>query len=305
MRGVPVGGGWARGVIRGLVCAMVFAPSAGARGHVLSPVPRAGDWEATTGQASFLVSEVRRHGKLSIKVLDPTFVLSQRCTHGSIDSLPIARPTVTVSRRSAFSYRKFSQSPGIGEILETMSGRFLSSSSAIVRVREQHNLTVFGYNGACDSGTVTFRMHPAARVTIPVGIFTGTAANGEPVQVRVIQGGRMVGGGVRPSRQLIPSVQVGTFTTSCSSGTCTSTPNNNDQCARRLQDSIWIEPGGAFDLAPPDSTDPGVSGSFSGSQIRGSLEYLGNDASCSTTFTAQLATPLHAAGDQVPGRHDE
>lgn len=169
-----------------------------------------------------------------------------------------------------------------------MYGRFLSSSSAVVHVRQQENITIAPASSNCDTGVLTFHLHPGTRAPVADGTYHGTAANGEPVQIRVIQGGRMIAGAAHGA-VLIPSVQVGAWTTTCdSSGSCTSTANNSDACARTMQDSAWIDTSGQFNLPPPDSTDPGVSGSFSGTSVSGTLTYSGSSAGCSTTFTARL-----------------
>ncbi|MEO6858969.1 MAG: hypothetical protein ABI323_10325, partial [Solirubrobacteraceae bacterium] len=111
-------------------------------------------------------------------------------------------------------------------------------------------------------------------------------ASGQAVQIRVTQGGRMIGGSVARSGALIPSVQIGAWTTTCNAQkVCSSASAPGNVCPVQLQDSIWIDLQGGFDF-PPAASDPGISGVFAPGRVSGALAYLDASASCPTTFTA-------------------
>jgi hypothetical protein len=278
-------------VIAGLTAVGGTAVAATAR-HLdrRHPLPRAGDWEATRGQASFEVVAQRSGGKLRLQIRDASFFVRSHCIGQPSGVIALTRPTMVVSSTGTFAYHMLQSEPGVGRVLQTISGRVSSPSTAIVNVRESIDWKLILVSN-CDTGTLSFRFHPAARNPVPDGIYNGQTANGEAVQIRVIEGGRMIGGGVLQLKGLIPSVQIGHWTTTCDSrGNCSSSAESGDSCAVQMQDSIWIDPLGQFAFAPPQSenpvTDPQIVGRFTGRNVTGTLTYPSNASSCTTTFTA-------------------
>lgn len=269
-----------------LVGALWLAAPAHSHPAVGAIAPLLGDWEARGGEASFAVVTRRVHGVAGVAVRDATFSLSRRCSGSGGGAIIVTRPAVPVGQKGTFSYRRLRQTPGVGQTLETFSGRFVSRTAVIVRVREMSDVSAPSLPPArCDTGTVVLHLRAASRRPVADGIYRGTTANGEPVQVRVTQGGRLISAGVG-AIGLIPSVQVGTWTATCSAQSgCSSSAPPGDACARQLPDSIWIDAAGTFNLTPADPA-PGVAGSFTGGTMRGTLSYPSSETSCSAPFTA-------------------
>ena len=271
-------------VVLAVAAALWVAAPAGSRPVARVSAPRAGDWEAAGhGEASFGLTPLRLHGALRFEIRDATFSLDRRCNGSESGAIIVTRPTVLVTRADAFSYRQLRRTPGVGQVLETFSGRFVSRTAAIVRVREESDFDVPPLPASrCDTGSVVFHLRPAARRPVADGIYRGATASGEAVQVRVLQGGRMIGAAAGKN-QLIPSVQIGVWTTTCGAQGCSS--SGSDACARQLPDSIWIDAADTFKLAPTD-VNPGVSGGFAGNKLSGTLSYPSDAQSCSASFTA-------------------
>jgi hypothetical protein len=246
-----------------LAALALAAPAAAQASNWEASGTRQGSFDRTAGAARWLV------------VMAP-----DRCvTRGKVSR---STAPLTVRPRMRIRDGRFRYSLRTPFNQTTFSGRFTSARRAVVTYRRQLQIPdVIGTGPTrCDTGQRRLTLQPAPRQPVQPGSWKGTGANGQPVELFVDLGGRLVGEALvkRPH----PSFQWGAW--SCDgNGRCSS----RDTCAAQLGEYLFIRPDGAFSNQPGLNPDQ-VSGRFTAANAVAG-DFARSTASCGAAWSAAPA----------------
>jgi hypothetical protein len=229
--------------------------------------PAAQDWEASgtaAAAASFSAVTTKVKGKTSEQLQDVVVQAPINCADSPTPATPIDTEVITANVRVAANGSFSTGAIKTGGSGTVFSGR-IHGGRATISYRHVTR-TPNGYDGGtvvCDTGKVRLSGAPGHRVTLANESWAGQTADGQPVVINVVAGGRALQQEPHPPANgaAQASIAFGTFTQSCSAVGCTEL--SADVCAYAETSTLFVASNGTFgNSAYQDDDLPIYTGQF-------------------------------------------
>jgi hypothetical protein len=243
---LPVAGLAVAALAVAAVAALAVAPPATAA------TPRAGDWEASGphgARASFQISSGSGRAISDLVVQAPISCANAFGTPLPVD-VEVISESITLARNGSFAGGSIGKSAGGTAV----SGR--TRGGAIELIYRHTTRAANPYDGTkevCDTGKLHLTARPGHRRSVRDGIWEGTTAEQEPVQLSVDAGGRALTSprALGPGGSQFYAFDIGDS-------------NSNDACGYQISYPLLLSPNGSFSNASTRLGDEAeVSATFS------------------------------------------
>jgi hypothetical protein len=229
--------------------------------------PAGQDWEANgaTGlAASFSAVTTTVKGKKSELLDDIAVQAPINCADSPTPATPIDTEVITANVRVAANGSFSTGSIKTGGSGTVFSGRIQGKKVTIsyrhvARTPNEYD----GNTEVCDTGKVRLSGAPGHRATLPDESWAGQTADGQPVVINVVAGGRALQEQPHPPANgaAQASIAFGTFTQSCGVSGCTEL--SADVCAYAETSTLFVASNGTFgNSAYQDDDLPIYTGQF-------------------------------------------